>query len=271
MYFQIETFGDVRAVKVSRTFLGRPVFFVHAFLLDGLLIDTGFAGSKKYLRRFMLDSSVRTVIITHHHEDHIGANAEANSIGIIPLVPEEGLELIRRPHALQWYRRGLWGMPDPSDARVLGRRVGTGRFDIEVIHAPGHSHDHKVFYLRERGWLFSGDVFLAEQVKYMRDDEDATVTIDTLKRLLDLDFDVLFDALRGPVHHAKEALNNKLAFLEEKQAQVRSLREKGMDLRGITDRVFGREGFMTFVSSGHFSKINFTKSLLGITKYPRST
>lgn len=271
MYFKVKKFEDINVISMSKTLFGKPVFFVHAFHLDNLLIDTGFDGSKKYMGRFIRDYKVTDIIITHHHEDHIGANAEANRLGITPLVPEEGLELIRHPHALQRYRRLLWGMPEQSNAGVLGSNVKTAHFDIEVIHSPGHSHDHKVFYVKKRGWLFSGDVFLAEKVKYMRDDEDANITIDTLKRLLELDFDVMFDALRGPIKDAKAALKNKVEFFEEKHAEVGSLYNKGLSLRDITTQVFGKEDSMALLSGGHFSKINFTKALLGITEYPLST
>lgn len=271
MFFKIEKFDDIHVIKASKTLFDRPVFFVHAFCLDRLLIDTCFCDSKTYMRRFMEDYRVQGVVITHHHEDHIGANAEANRIGITPLVPAEGRVLIEHPHTHQLYRRLLWGTPAASRADVLGNNVITDHFNFEVIHAPGHSHDHKVFYVRERGLLFTGDVFLAEKIKYMRDDEDAVVTMETLRTLLKLDFEVMFDALRGPIENAKPALKRKLEFLETRQAMVQSLYRKGMSLRAITTQVFGREDFMTVVSRGHFSKINITKSLLGITNYPLST
>ena len=271
MLFKIKKFEDMTVLKMSKTLLGKPVFFVHAFSIDNLLVDTGFTGARLHVRQFMKEHGVENIAITHHHEDHIGANAEANRLGIVPLVPREGLELIEHPHKLQRYRSLTWGMPEPSEAQVLGSTLQSGRLTFEVLHAPGHSHDHKVFFLKERGWLFSGDVFLSEHLKYMRDDENPVIAIETLRELLKLDFDVMFDALRGPVRKGKTAMKNKLEFLEEKKDRVNTLYAKGIGLRSITHEIFGREGLMTAVSSGHYSKLNFTRALLGITNYPRPT
>ncbi len=271
MFFKIKKFEDIIVLKMSKTLLNKPVFFVHAFYIDNLLVDTGFVGAKLYVRQFIMDHKIKNITITHHHEDHIGANAEANMLGIVPLVPKEGLELIQHPHKLQSYRKWAWGMPEPSQAQVLGSTLQTDHFIFEVLDAPGHSHDHKVFFLKNRGWLFSGDVFLSDHLKYMRDDENPIVTIETLRSLLKLDFDVMFDALRGPIKNGKTAMKTKLEFLEEKRDKVNALYIKGMDMRTITQQVFGKEGLMTAVSSGHYSKLNFTKALLGITKYPQST
>ncbi len=271
MLFKVKNFEDIIVLKMSKTLFGMPVFFVHAFYLDDFLVDTGFVGAKLYVRQFIKEHEIKNIAITHHHEDHIGANAEANMLGIVPLVPKEGLELIQHPHKLQSYRRLTWGLPEPSEAQVLGSTVQTSHFTFEVLHAPGHSHDHKVFFLKKRGWLFSGDVFLSEHLKYMRDDENPNITIKTLRNLLKLDFDVMFDALRGPIKNGKSAMKTKLEFLEEKRDLVNALYAKGMGMRSITQQVFGKEGLMTAVSSGHYSKINFTKALLGITKYPCST
>lgn len=271
MLFNVTKFEDIQVIKMSKTLFDSPLFFVHAFHIDNLLIDTGFVDAKMYIRQFLEEQQIKHIAITHHHEDHIGANAEANKLGIVPMVPEEGLELIRHPHRLQLYRKITWGMPEPSEADPLGKILQTDHFTFEVIHAPGHSHDHKVFYLKERGWLFSGDVFLSERLKYMRDDESPNVMIETLRNLLKLDFDVMFDALRGPIKNGKKAMRNKLEFLEEKKHLVTSLYKKGLNMRTITKKAFGNEGLMTIVSLGHFSKMNFTKSLLGLTKYPVST
>ena len=271
MLFKVIKFDDIYVIKMSKTLMGGPVFFVHAFCIDNLLIDTGFVDAKMHIRQFIEDHKVQQIAITHHHEDHIGGNAEANKLGIIPLVPEEGLGLIKHPHKLQWYRRITWGMPEPSEANTLSKTIQTAHFTFDVIHAPGHSHDHKVFYLKERGWLFLGDVFLSERLKYMRDDESPNVMIETLHNLLKLDFDIIFDALRGPIKNGKIAIKNKLEFLEEKREQVTSLYNKGLSMRDITKQAFGNEGLMTMISFGHYSKINFTKSLLGITRYPIST
>ena len=44
----------------------------------------------------------------------------------------------------------------------------TPRFRFRVIHTPGHSADHIALYEPNRRWLFSGDLYLAPRLRYLR-------------------------------------------------------------------------------------------------------
>jgi glyoxylase-like metal-dependent hydrolase (beta-lactamase superfamily II) len=50
-----------------------------------------------------------------------------------------------------------------------------------VIPTPGHSEDHICLFEPNEGWLFSGDLFISERVKYMREDENVYSLLDSLK------------------------------------------------------------------------------------------
>jgi glyoxylase-like metal-dependent hydrolase (beta-lactamase superfamily II) len=40
------------------------------------------------------------------------------------------------------------------------------------VHTPGHAKDHTVFFLPEKGVLFSGDLYLADHIKFFRSDKN---------------------------------------------------------------------------------------------------
>ena len=57
----------------------------------------------------------------------------------------------------------------------------------------------------ERGWLFSGDLYISGRTRYLRADESVADTIDSLRRFLEVDFGTLFCSHRGPIADGKEA------------------------------------------------------------------
>jgi hypothetical protein len=58
------------------------------------------------------------------------------------------------------------------------------------------------------------------------------------------------------------AIERKAAYWERLREQARALREEGFQVRQITHRLLGREGWAGRVSLGHMSKINLVRSLL---------
>lgn len=78
--------------------------------------------------------------------------------------------------------------------------------------------DHVCLFEPEQGWLFSGDLFIHERVRYLRNDEDACAATEQ-------------DRLLG-------------------ERGQQALRRQGPALRAISDRLLGREGWITRTSRG---------------------
>src|SRR5256885_252251 len=128
--------------------------------------------------------AVRQCVPTHHHEDHSET----------PGLPAAELRIPPLPHAIgvsrlavadthpQLYRRVAWGARPPVPAAPLGEGLETSRFRFRVIHTPGHATDHVALFEPERGWLFSGDLYLAPRLRYLRADEDVYAMMDSLRR-----------------------------------------------------------------------------------------
>jgi ribonuclease/clavin/mitogillin len=88
------------------------------------------------------------------------------------------------------------------------------------------------------------------------------LTLDSLRRVLELDFTLMFCSHAGMVKDGKAALRRKIDFWENVQDRAREMRQTGHSLESIRDQVLGVEGRMTPITRGHFSKLNLIKSLL---------
>src|SRR5690625_8012481 len=63
---------DVTCVKMDIVLGGKKINTVYAFLVDGMLIDTGPKHSEAELIPFYENHSIDFVALTHSHEDHTG-------------------------------------------------------------------------------------------------------------------------------------------------------------------------------------------------------
>jgi len=71
---KITTFDDVTRFDLARTIAGRGRYWTTAYLVDGLLIDTGCAFSAPELAEALAETPLTGIVNTHTHEDHIGGN-----------------------------------------------------------------------------------------------------------------------------------------------------------------------------------------------------
>jgi glyoxylase-like metal-dependent hydrolase (beta-lactamase superfamily II) len=97
-----------------------------------------------------------------------------------------------------------------------------------VIHTPGHAPDHILLYEPDHGWLFSGDLYLAPKLRYLRADEDVYAMIDSLRRAIALEPRVVFCQHRGRVKDGAARLQEKLEFLTELGERIHELHRRGL-------------------------------------------
>jgi len=264
------TFADVTRFDLSRTLAGRGRYWTTAYLVDGLLVDTGCAFSASELAEALAETPLTNIVNTHTHEDHIGGNG--------PLQRERGgLEIRAHPLALPVlsdprgqqplhpYRRVMWGWPEPSQAQPLsdGEVIETDRFRFRVIYTPGHSADHICLYEPGRGWLFTGDLFVGGLDRAMRAGQDVWETISSLKLIAALPATTLFPGSARVRHDPATELTAKIAYLEELGERVLSLHRQGQSVRGIIRALLGGPMLIEFITLGHFSRRQLVLSYLG--------
>ena len=263
MTLRVVHHGPLTRILLTARVAGRPVYRVSAYALGDTLVDSGCAKTAPELLAWARAHGIRRVVHTHHHEDHVGGDGLlASRLGVEILAPARAVPILDRYYRLPLYRRIVWGQPRNVASRPLGATVRIGELEFRVIRTPGHSWDHVCFFCPANRWLFSGDLFIAERVQYLRPVEDAHLHLDSLRRVADLDPALLVCSHAGVVEDARGALRRRIAHREELARRAEELRRRGLSPRRITRRLLGREGFMTVLSAGNFSKANLVRSLL---------
>jgi len=256
--------GFVNSIRMTSQFLGLPLYKVNAFFVDGLLIDTGFAFGRDRFLKLLNTLHPDVVVNTHHHEDHTGNNFWIKEkYGLLPLAHPKTFFYLQDPSQwVPWYRRLVWGCPHPSETGELNSKIQTKNFLFLVIPTPGHSDDHICLFEPNEGWLFSGDLFISEQVKYMRKDEDIYSIIDSLKKVAALHPKKMFCSFSGFVDRPEEALHRKIERLENIKNEVERGVQAGISPRELQRRLLGRGDQFSLVTSGYISKKNLINAFL---------
>lgn len=264
-------FGPVKRWRVSRTVLGRPLFYAALFWIDGVVIDAGPASAWAAVEPALARLPVKALVLTHHHEDHGGnAGRIAARFGCPVLAHARGLGLLADTGwRLGWYRHAVWGVPSPVKAAPIGEEVVTERFCLRVIETPGHAPDHVALYEPTEGLLFTGDLFLSEKLKMMRNDEDLPQEAASLDRLLALPSARLFCCHNPRVYHDhRAAVAAKLDHFRGLRARASAMRADGIDVTRISRELLGPEEFLSWVSRGRLSKRHLVEKLLAWEAQP---
>jgi glyoxylase-like metal-dependent hydrolase (beta-lactamase superfamily II) len=261
---RLEKDGPVTSVKMTPSFLGLPLFKVHAFFVDGLLIDTGFIHGRDRFLEVCGTLRPHTVVNTHHHEDHTGNNFwMRKKLGLLPLAHPRTSTYMETPS--QWirlYRRILWGTPPPSETGPVGSEIQTPAFRFSVIPTPGHADDHICLYEPNEGWLFSGDLFIGEQLRYLREDENIHSVLDSLKKVAALRPKKMFCAFSGLVEKPAEALHHKIDYLETLQGEIEDNVRQGLSRQEIRRNLLGPGDRFRLITGGQISKQNLINAFL---------
>ncbi len=252
---------DVEGLRVGRI-LTQLTSSCILYRVGATVIDTGPPNQWRTVRRFLQERDVTRVVVTHHHEDHSGNLARAHQdLGAPVFSPPAAVAPIAAGFNLKPYQWAIWGKPRRVESQPIPDQIdlGNGR-RLQAISAPGHSHDMTCYLEPDRGFLFTGDLYIASKTRYLRSDEDIRQQIISLRRILTLDFETVFCSHRGVLESGRDALGKKLDFLVELCERVHHLRNEGRDIPEITRMLVGREGLMTLLTGFHFSKRNLIAS-----------
>lgn len=233
-YIKHSKSDKVNLYKVGVSYLGTPIKPVYFFEVDGLLIDTGPSLAKSAVLHTIRSLPLTHVVLTHTHEDHSGNAAAIKEQMNLPVYGHiQAMEIMARGFEILPYQKAMFGPAGKLMIRPVDRKVDTEHYTFEVIHTPGHAPEHIALYERSKGWLFSGDLFVAEKIKYFRKHESMSEQIRSLKKLAKLDFDQLFCNHNPQLKDGKPKLISKLHYFEELYGHIKEQHSKGQSTEAI--------------------------------------
>lgn len=262
---EIVEYERVTQIRMSRELGGKPVYWVAAYLVDGLLIDAGSSHTSKELTAFLEDRDLKLIVDTHYHEDHIGGNHDiVSKYGVNVYAHPESIPLIGRQFDLYPYQEIAWGYPLPTTVKPVPNVLTTDHYTFRVIETPGRCAGHICLAELSEGWCFTGDLFARENPKFIRPEEKIGGIIRSMRKLLDVPTErlVLFTAVGKIVEDGRKALAACINYLTELAAKVKDLDRSGATLDDIVKNLFGGEHPFAQLTNGQFSTCNLVRSLL---------
>lgn len=255
----------VDGVRVGRM-KGGPTSNFICYRIAGVLIDAGPSNQWRHVKEFVQQQAVSALWLTHHHEDHSGnADRIAKLCKVTPYAPELAIKKLAKGYKTPLTQVLIWGAPRKVETQRLQATMHLeDGSPVVPIHTPGHAKDLTCFYLPEQQWFFSGDLYLAKTLKYMRIDEDLGLLMESIQKVLKLDFNVVFCPHRGIDEDGYQGLQDKLQYLIKLCADAQALNQSGVELEDIRQQLLGPKSFLDKSSRGNFTKANLIREALKV-------
>lgn len=183
---------------------------------EAIIVDPGEEVNEIYEEIDKLKINIKKILLTHGHFDHVGGAMKLKKYYDVPIIgPNKKDKLLLNNLSLQRLMLGIHEfsnnivIPDIwlKDHDII--KIGLEIF--HVLHCPGHSPGHVVFWNKARKFIVMGDVLFKKGIG--RTDlpgGDIDILLNSIKtKLFILENDVLFVPGHGPISTiGYERLNN---------------------------------------------------------------
>ncbi len=256
---------NITGYKFGYAPFGKPTLFAHIYFVDGLLIDTGQSRMRQAVFNTISKLPAQQIFITHHHEDHTGNLNKLKTHFNCPAYSSDLCrQIMKNPPPISFAQKVFWGERDSCNfLEAKEGSIETESYTFKIIPIPGHAVDMVALYEPNQRWLFSADLYVNSYIGYFMREESVLEQINSIKKILELDFDVLLCNHNPQLKSGKEKLKKKLLFLEKFCEQVAELHHKGFNAQQIMKKLKLREYWQVrLISGGALSRLNMVRAVI---------
>lgn len=254
---RLERYDDVTRVRLTSAGSTAAGMSVSAYVVRGVMIDTGFPHAGRVIGRLVDELRPRAAIVTHWHEDHAGNVHQLAARRVPVALPALTEALLRQRPPIRLYRRVVWG----RSPRLRDPIVPFADPSLALVATPGHSDDHHVVWDAEQRTLFSGDLWLGVRSRVMHPSENPYAIVRSLRATAALRPVRMFDAHRGFVADAAGALTARADWMDDAIAATRQRIAAGWSDRAIARALLGGEELTAVFSAGEYARTNFVRAV----------
>lgn len=132
---------------------------------EGVVIDPGDEADRILAVVKELGLTIKYILNTHAHFDHVMANkALVEATGAPLALHPLDLPLLRQNGGAAFFGLEVPPSPDPDMELAEGDTISFGEHTLAVLFTPGHTPGHVSFYEAQAGIIFDGDVLFASGI-----------------------------------------------------------------------------------------------------------